>query len=142
MNCLEELVTLDTNEFIFGLRRTPGYPACTELLFEKLPILNLYVPLQVLLELQRNLTNDEMRDVSLALNGARSVQIDYTPVKTELVHKWKARGVKKGDAVITAKLEEAKIAWLVSENRHFLSEISELPFQVLTSEQMVSLLAS
>jgi len=74
---LNSQIALDTNEFIFALRQTSSSFACTELLFEALPKLNIHIPLQVLLELQRNLTDSEMRGVFLALNQTKSVQFDY-----------------------------------------------------------------
>jgi hypothetical protein len=45
--------SLDTNVFIFGLRRTPGYEACVELL-QRLFELHLIITHAVLLELQHN----------------------------------------------------------------------------------------
>jgi len=42
--------------------------------------------------------------------------------------------------VIAAHLEAAGVPSLISENRHFLAEISELPFQVFTSQQVVEML--
>ena len=50
------------------------------------------------------------------------------------------QGAKKGDAVIAAHLEAAKIHYFVSENRHFLTELLASPFQVLTSEEAIQLL--
>jgi hypothetical protein len=66
----DEAVALDTNEFIFALRRDPDHPACEILLFDKLNQLRVYIPLQVLIELQRKLGSDEMRGVLLALTKA------------------------------------------------------------------------
>lgn len=68
----DELLSLDTNEFIFALRREASHPACETLLFDKLNELQLYVPLQILIELQRNLRDQEMRRVLLALTKAKS----------------------------------------------------------------------
>ena len=51
MNSIRDGVTaLDTNEFIFGLRDTPDYPACRRLLFESLPGLTIYMPLQIMID--------------------------------------------------------------------------------------------
>ena len=55
----DETVALDTNVFIFALRRDPKYSACEILLFDKLSELKVYVVLQVLLELQRNLSEED-----------------------------------------------------------------------------------
>jgi hypothetical protein len=45
-----ETVALDTNVFIFALRKEPDYPACETLLFDKLPALQIYMPLQIFLD--------------------------------------------------------------------------------------------
>jgi hypothetical protein len=131
---------LDTNVFIFALRKEPHFPACETLLFDKLPALQVYMPLQIFLELQRNLTASEMRRVVRALTMAEAVTWDYAPARMDRIRQWEERGAKKGDAVITAHLEEAAIRYLVSENRDFLKELPALPFTVLSSEEAVRLL--
>ena len=132
-----ETVALDTNVFIFALRKEPDYPACETLLFDKLPALQVYMPLQIFLELQRNLTAGEMRRVVRALTMAQAVTWDYAPARMDLIQQWEQHGAKKGDAVITAHLEGATIRYLVSENRDFLKELPGLPFTVLSSEEAV-----
>jgi hypothetical protein len=135
-----ELVALDTNVFIFALRKEPHFPACETLLFDMLPALQVYIPLQIFLELQRNLTGSEMRRVVRALTMAQAVTWDYAPARMDRIRQWEQRGAKKGDAVITTHLEEAAIRYLVSENRDFLEELPALPFTVLSSEEAVRLL--
>jgi predicted nucleic-acid-binding protein len=135
-----ETVALDTNVFIFALRKEPDYPVCETLLFDKLPTLQVYMPLQIFLELQRNLTASEMRRVVRALTMAQAVTWDYAPARLDRIRQWEQRGAKKGDAVITAHLEGAAIRYLVSENRDFLQELPALPFTVLSSEEAVRLL--
>lgn len=137
-----EAVALDTNVYIFALRKEPAYPACETLLFEKLLALQVYMPLQIFLELQRNLTASEMRRVVRALMMAQAVTWDYTPARIEIIRQWEQRGAKKGDAVITAHLEVAAIRYLVSENRDFLKELPALPFTVLSSEEAMRLLGA
>ena len=135
-----EAVALDTNIFVFALRKEPVYPACEILLFDKLSELHVYLPLQIFVELQRNLTGAEMRGVVRALRRAKTVTWDYAPAPAERIVHWEQEGAKKGDAVIAAHLEAAKIRYLVSENRHFLTEIPASPFQVLRSETVIELL--
>ncbi len=136
----DERVALDTNVFIFALRKESNYPACETLLFDKLNALHIYMPLQIFLELQRNLTGSEMRRVVRALAMAHTVTWDYAPARMELIRQWEQHGAKKGDAVITAHLEAATARYLVSENRDFLVELPGLPFTVLSSEEAVRLL--
>jgi len=40
-----QLIALDTNQFIFALRQDPTYSSCQILLFEKLHKINVYLPL-------------------------------------------------------------------------------------------------
>ena len=136
-----EAVALDTNVFIFALRQEPTYPACETLFFDKLNELQVYMPLQIFVELQRNLTGSEMRRVLRALTMAQAVTWDYAPARVDLIRQWEQRGAKKGDAVITAHLEAATIRYLVSENRDFLMELPALPFTVLSSEEALRLLS-
>ena len=136
----DERVALDTNVFIFALRKEPNYPACETLLFDKRNALQVYMPLQIFLELQRNLTGSEMRRVVRALAMAHTVTWDYAPARVDRIRHWEQHGAKKGDAVITAHLEAAAIRYLVSENRDFLLELPALPFTVLSSAEAVRLL--
>jgi hypothetical protein len=47
-----EAVALDTNVFVFALRKEVAHPACETLLFDKLSDLQVYLPLQIFVELQ------------------------------------------------------------------------------------------
>jgi hypothetical protein len=131
----EGLVALDTNGFIFALRREARRPACETLLLVGVADLQIYVPFQVNLELQRNLSRTEMRDAMRALEGARSVTWDYAQAQPEMVQRWQEYGAKKGDAIIVAQLEAYGVHYLISENRHFLAQLPALPFTVLSSEE-------
>jgi hypothetical protein len=131
----DEAVSLDTNEFVFAIRRETSYPTCETLLFDRLGERNLYMPLQILIELQRNLSHNEMRGVLLAITRAKTITWDYAPARLDLVNQWEQRGAKKGDAVIAAHLEASDVRYFISENRHFLAEIPHLPVEVLTSEE-------
>lgn len=135
-----ETVALDTNVFVFALRKEAAYPACETLLFDKLSELQVYIPLQIFVELQRNLTGSEMRGVLRALLRAKTVTWEYAPAPAELTAQWERQGAKKGDAVIAAHLEAAQIRYFISENRHFLTELPASPFQVLRSEAAIQLL--
>src|SRR6267143_210261 len=95
----DELVALDTNEFIFALPKDPSHPSCETILFDKLDALKIHLPLQILLELQHNLSDEEMRRVLLAVMKAKAATWDYVPAPLELVRRWEQRGAKKGDAI-------------------------------------------
>jgi len=131
----EEFIALDTNEFHFALRRDDRYPACAKLLFERALDLRLHVPLQVLKELHRRLRQGDVRKIFDALESARECRFDYSPGDAERVKYREQQGARKGDAVIIAQMQAAAVPFLVSENRHFLSEVPNLPFEVLTAEE-------
>src|SRR5438094_7965573 len=84
----DELMSLDTNEFIFALRKDATNPACGTLVFDKLDELKIHLPLQILLELQHNLTDEQMRRVLLAVMKAKPVTRDYAPAPLELVKRF------------------------------------------------------
>jgi hypothetical protein len=48
-------------------------------------------------------------------------------------------GCKLGDAAVSAYLEEEGVKTLISENRHFLAEITGLPFRVLSAAALEEL---
>ena len=133
----DEFIALDTNQYVLALRRDPRFPNCASLLFQHVDKLCVHVPLQVLKELHRNLSRRELRRVFGALEVAQECRIDYALGDIGRVTHWEQMGAKKGDAVIVAQLEAAGVRFLVSENRHFLSEVEGLPFEVLTSEQVL-----
>lgn len=137
----DESAALDTNEIIFALRKDDAHLASQVLVFDKLSILRIYLPLPIFLELQRNLTRDEMRGALRALNKAKALTWDHVLAPPEAVEQWQRRGAKKGDAVIAAHLELKSIQYFVSENRHFLMELKDLPFKVLTAQDALDELA-
>lgn len=116
-----EKVALDTNVWIFALRKDPAFAACETLVFDKLHEFQVYMPLQIFLELHRNLAPGEIRRLVHGLTMTRSVTWDYTPARLEFVRHWEQRGMRKGDAVIAAHMEDAAIRYLISENRDFLT---------------------
>jgi hypothetical protein len=137
---LDEPVALDTNEYVFAIRRSRQFPACQQMLRVGLHKLAVYLPLQIILEVNRNLYKEEMAAVYRLLRGARDLIQDFTPPQDSLIDHYSNLGAKDGDARICAQLHSAEIKWLISENRHFLTEITDLPFTVLTAEDVLKLL--
>ena len=136
----DEPVVLDTNEYIFAIRKSPQFPACQQLLRLGLHKLAVYLPLQIILEVNRNLYTEEVIAVYRLLLGARDLIQDFTPPQDSLIHHYSNLGAKDGDARICAQLHSAEIKWLISENRHFLAELQELPFTALTAADALKLL--
>jgi len=65
------------------------------------------------------------------LPKAAAVKRDFLKPSPDAVQRWHEHGAKKGDAAITAQLEAAGIRYFISENRHFLTQIADLPFEVM-----------
>jgi hypothetical protein len=137
-----DAVAFDTNVYIHGLRRSPGQEACSELMFGFVATLRLYLPIQVQIELRRNLSAQHIRDLFAVLRDVQTIEWAAEAASEELVESYRSRGAKKGDADIAAQLDVAEIRWLVSENRHFLSEIADLPFRVITAAEALAILRS
>ena len=132
-----EWVVLDTNVWIFGLRQQPDQPACAQVL-QCIPQLHVKIPRQVLLELQANLSNEEMREFFRLLNRHPGrTDIHWDKVELSLICKYQQLGCKLGDATVAAHLEALGVETLVSENRNFLYEITGLPFRVLRAEEVL-----
>ncbi|MBI3945820.1 MAG: type II toxin-antitoxin system VapC family toxin [Armatimonadetes bacterium] len=131
-------VVLDTNIRVFGLRAHPEKPACAALL-DRLRAFRVVLPRQVLRELQVNLAPAEMRMLFALLRQLPTrAEIHWEMVKSETIRRYQELGCKMGDAVIAAHLDELGVRVLISENRHFLSEIEGLPFQTLSAEDALA----
>ncbi len=89
----------------------------------------------MVVEVRRSLGDHAMRELYRILRRAREFSVSYEDAIPEMRERYLRLGAKKGDAAICAQLEAAGVRWLVSENRHFLSEMPELPFAVLTAEE-------
>jgi predicted nucleic acid-binding protein len=124
---------LDTNVWIFGLRRAPAFPACAQLV-DRIAELHILIPRQVLRELQANVDEEELRDFfDVARRHPRRITLNWQTVPWELAQKYQTLGCKRGDAVLAAHVEHLAAPVLVSENRGLLADASGLPFRVLTA---------
>jgi len=98
------------------------------------------------LELQHNLTTAETRQISATFSvrpeDVEPVLLDWTPPPDYLVTEFQARGCKKGDAFVAACVAAAGVDYFISENRHFLAEIRDLPFVVFSSAEVLTQLSS
>jgi predicted nucleic acid-binding protein len=134
----DEWIVLDTNIWIFGLRRIPDFPACAELL-DCLNRLRVVLPRQILQELQANFSEDEMRSLFRFLNRLPTTpRIEWQKAAQETIARYQRLGCKLGDAVVSAHLEELGVNILVTENRDFLEELSGLPYRRLRAIQAIS----
>jgi predicted nucleic acid-binding protein len=126
---------LDTNVWVFGLRRDDASPACAQLL-DRVGSFSAVIPLQVLKELNLTLTEDEMRDFYRLINHySEFIELSWQPAAIELVKLYEGRGCRKGDAVIAAHAEALGTGIIVSENRQFLQALKDLPVEIVTARE-------
>jgi hypothetical protein len=123
MTIFDDWIAFDTNIYIFGIRENPKFPACLELL-ERIGGLYVYLPRQIIRELQNNLHLDEVHELfSLFSRYPDRIRINWKTTTLALIEKFQQAGCKLGDAAVAAHLEEEGVETLISENRHFLAEI-------------------
>jgi predicted nucleic acid-binding protein len=133
---------LDTNVWVFGLRRDKTYPACAQLL-ERLGSFSVVIPLQVLKELNLSLTETEMRDFYRLINqNPELIELSWQPAQLERVTFYQNRGCRKGDAVIAAHAEALGIKTIISENHQFLQTLSQMSTELITASEASARLAS
>ena len=138
MTIRTDRVVIDTNVWIFGLRRAPAYFACTQLL-DRLDELTVVLPRQILRELQANLNDEELREFFRLVNlHPTRVGLDWRKAPVEVIRKYETLGGKRGDAVVAAHVEHLGIPVLVSENREFLSGVPDLPFRIVTASSALA----
>jgi len=124
---------LDTNVWIFGLRRDSALPPCAELL-DRIGSFVVTIPLQVLKELSLNLAKDEMNEFYQLLNSYPDcIEISWESAPIERVRFFEEGGCRKGDAVIAAHAEALGIRTIISENRQFLQTMQGLPMEIVNS---------
>ena len=71
-------------------------------------------------------------------NNAKRLEEKEIPF--EIGAKYEAKGLKPADAFIAAYVEWTGADILVTENRHFLSRQSSLPFKILSAKSCLSLI--
>jgi predicted nucleic acid-binding protein len=133
---------LDTNVWVFGLRRDSGFPACAELL-ERIGSFAVVIPRQILKELNVNLTEEETQDLYLLINQHPEViEVNWELAPAARVKFFEEQGCRKGDAVIAAHAEALGVKIIVSENRQFLRTLSNFPIDIVSSEDALARVAS
>ncbi|HXD33516.1 MAG TPA: type II toxin-antitoxin system VapC family toxin [Pyrinomonadaceae bacterium] len=129
---------LDTNIWVFGLRRNPSIPTCEHLL-DRIGSFVVVVPLQVLKELNVNLREDEIRGFyRLIKKYPTLIELSWTIAPVERVKFYEQRGCRKGDAVIAAHAESLEVEIIISENRQFLQTMTDISLKIITSAVALS----
>lgn len=126
------LISLDTNVWIFGILGSDPY--CEKILLN-LSHFNVVVPNQVRLELERNISNQNLNRFYYFAD-LFDVVLNYERVPEIFIAKFEAKGLKKGDAVIGGFSHWQKIDVFVSDNRDFLRGLSAGHyFQVMSPKE-------
>jgi len=130
---------IDSNEYIFALGPAKEEKAreLLESLLKKAHLHTLRIPHTIFEEVKRNLSAEAFQEFNIFINAITTVDEDMV-VPFEIVFKYETAGFKPADAFIAAYTEWAGADVLVSENRHFLTHHSHLPFRVLTAEKCLN----
>ncbi len=135
------LLILDSNEYIFGLGSMPD-PTCAKLLdtmLEHAAKIAIRVPRLITEEVRNNLTPEAFKEFILFIHTFTTIDEDKV-IPFELGAKYEDKGLKPADALIAAYAEWIGADFLVSENRHFLSRQSTLPFKIINAEHCLKLI--
>ena len=100
--------------------------------------MDVVLPRIVLDEVTRNLREEDVKSLYRLLNSAPRVTIVHEPVPVDLVTKYVDLGLReKGDAFLGAFAEWQQVTHLISDNRHFLSELTDAAFKVVNPQQFL-----
>jgi len=127
--------------YIFGLGLLKE-PACEKLIleiFEKSNLHTLRISRAIAKEVRYHLSPEDLQKFVRIINKLTKIDEDFL-VPFELGAKYEAKGLKPADALIAAYTEWVGADALVTENRHFLTRQTELPFRVLTAEKCLKLI--
>lgn len=132
-------LVLDTNIYVFAFSEA-GMPSCGRLIEAAfLANASIHIARTIIREVQDNLRSILFKEFILFIHKVAHIEEDNV-VPFELGMKYEAMGLKPADAFIGSFTEWVGAEILVSENRHFLSRQSSLPFKVLTAEKCLKLL--
>jgi len=135
------LFVIDSNVYIFGF----GFvkvPACSNLILtiiEKYNLHTLRISRRIVEEVRSHLSPEDFAKFIKVINILTKIDEDFV-VPFEIAVKYEAKGFKPADAFIAAYTEWVGADALVTENRHFLSLHSNLPFKVVTAEKCLKLI--
>lgn len=129
-------ICIDSNQFIFGIS---GTDPVSETLMTLLPHLEVVIPRLIIKEVVRNLNDIQAKVFYALLNTASNLKIIEEPVPVKLIQKYIGLGLReKADAFIGAFVEWQDVKTLISDNRHFLYELTNATFEVLTPDNFIN----
>ncbi|MCK5328876.1 MAG: hypothetical protein KAR36_09745 [Candidatus Latescibacteria bacterium] len=128
-------ICIDSNQFIFGIS---GTDPASETLLLLLPNLEVVLPRLVVKEVTRNLNDAQAKAFHSLLSKAPRVKVIDELVPPDLVAKYVDLGLpEKADALIGAFVEWQGAGVLISDNRHFLSDLAGAAFEVLRPDEFI-----
>ncbi len=128
----DKVVSFDTNIIIVGLQCPDSNEAR---ILRDVDDFNIIISSQVEVELRRNFSNVILSKFYRLIYSTPAVEIIYDNPPENLILKYSNKGLKKGDILIAAFCEWYKVDIFVSENRHFLQQFPDTPFQIMSAEQ-------
>ncbi len=135
------LFILDSNEYIFALGAVRD-PLCEKLvteIVENVEIISIRIVRLIIGEVRDNLTPEAFKNFIILITSLTKIDEDFE-IPFELGSKYESLGLKPADAFIAAYTEWTGADILVTENRHFLSRQSNLPFRILNAETCLKLI--
>ena len=135
------LLILDSNEYIFalGAMRDPNSERILEKIVKQSKKVSVRIPRLIIEEVRNNLTPEAFKDFIMLINTLTKIDEDVE-VPFELGAKYESIGLKPADAFTAAYTEWTGADALVTENRHFLTHRTNLPFKVVPAESCLKLL--
>ena len=134
-------VALDTNDFIFGIRRDASYPACAVLLRDQIDLVSLFVPLRVQIELQNNLSDAEIHELYALVADARELFWNHAPGAPGASRKIRGSRREEGRRAHLCRARRSRRSVAGIREPSLPSRISDLPFMVVSAERALALLA-
>jgi len=137
------LLILDSNEYIFGFGafKKPACEMLLDIISDTFPIHSIRIPRLIAEEVGRHLTPEEFREFIGFITNLTTIDEDFV-VPFELGVQYELKGLKPADAFIVAYVEWTGADALVTENRHFLTKHSNLPFKIINAKDCLSLIKS
>ena len=134
-------LVLDSNEYIFalGLSRKERCEYLLKYLIDNITLHFIYICRTIVEEVRVNLTIKDFHNFVKFVNIITNIDEDFL-IPFKLGAKYETKGLKDADALIAAFTEWVGADVLVTENRHFVSRRSGLPFKVLTAEKCLKVI--
>jgi hypothetical protein len=135
------LLVLDSNEYIFafGPSVDPNPRLLIKTILDEFPLHSVRLPRLVTDEVQRNLSPESNKNFMDFVLSLTEIDEDFV-VSFELGAKYELFGLKPADSFIAAYTEFVGADALVTENRHFLTRLENMPFSILTAKACLRLM--